>query len=687
MIKQDVRDGHLARFDTELPVLQRLEPDFEITWANRVLSFNTELSIYFIKPLPHIVQAFGFEQELLLAISTFPVPEARLIQAIEQTFEKLPAKGRVDQTIALVISKAEKIGEWLQEYIARNPQGRAYVGISSDRLEQSNDPWFLRNAFVSQLFSRDLFEYTLPLNEDLFFFGRQAIVAEHIDAIRKSENRGLFGLRKTGKTSILFKIRRQCGSAGIKALYYDCKLSSIYRLSGDDLIDQICIEIEDAVGEKVKGWRGKKHSADRFLSLIRGLPEDSRLCIIFDEIEYISAGSLTAPHWHQDFVPFWQTLWSTQSQYRKFCFVIAGVNASIVETDRFSGIQNPMFGIVKSRYLTGFEKSEVFSLLSVLGKRMGLNFEPSAVDALYARYGGHPLLTRMVCSQINTEIKVAGTPRPVAVSQHNIKNDAINREHEIQFYCGHITSELEDFYKDEYELLEILASGNVTDFNDLTQDIDVVRHLRSYGLVDFSQPYLPKFAIPVMQGYIASKWRKNNGLKSDRYVVPQGRRREYVSGRTGSILRDLRLAEKRFLSLSMPALYGNGGPSEAEHLASARPVDSRDDAVAFLNQCNRSLVEPTDAIGKGQGKKNYFFDDLAMAYPRLWPALNRIRSYRNFLMHIKLTPLAEQQLEAYILEDFDGAAIEGTEDGWFRLQAAVLDGLIIGIQAELAKYD
>lgn len=686
MIKQDVVEGHLTRFEDEYPVIRRLEADFDVTWATRVDSFNSNISVYFLKPLPHMVQSFGFQQEVLLALSEYPTPQARLIQAIEQTFERLPAKGRVDQTVALIVSKASQITEWLQDHLARNPQGRAYVGISATDFIQSGDAWHLRNAISTQLFSRDLFEYTLPLDEDMFFFGRQAIVAEHIDAIRKSENRGIFGLRKTGKTSVLFKVRRQCEQADILTLYYDCKLSSIYRLTEDEFINRICQDIEGSVG-KVSGWRSKKHTADKFLNLIKNMPTSKRICIIFDEIEYISPASLTAPHWNQDFVPFWQTLWSTQSQFRRFCFVIAGVNASIVETDRYGGIQNPMFGIVKSRYLTGFEKGEVYSLLTALGKRMGMNFEDDAVELLFSRYGGHPLLTRLICSQISTEFKAANAPRPVRIDAAYIRKDMLNREQEIQFYCGHITSELEDFYVEEYDMLEVLASGNVNDFNELSQDVNLTRHLKSYGLVDFSEAFFPRFAIPVIQGYIASKWRKSNALKSNRYIVPENRRKEFVLGRSTSILRDLRLAEKRFVTQSLSPLYGPVGPTEAESFAASKVVISRDDAVSFLNQCNRSLIEPIDATGKAAGRGNYFYNDLPTVYPRLWAALNRVRAYRNYLMHVKLNPQAQTQLDNYILEDFDGMTIDSVADGWFRLQAAVLDGLVMGTQAEMAKYD
>lgn len=606
---------------------------------------------------------------------------------MEQTFQQVPARGRVDQTVSLILSSYPKTEEWIKEFTAQHPQARAYVGVFINDLLNSNDPWFVRNKFISQLFSRDLFDYTLPLDNDLFFFGRQAIVAEHIDAIRRSENRGLFGLRKTGKTSVLFKIMRQCAENTIPVKYYDCKVSSIYRLSGDELLDRISSDIEEIIDQKLKGWRNKKTPTDRFLSLIEKIPATTRFCLIFDEIEYVSVGSKLAPHWVTDFVPFWQALWSAQSQFRKFSFIVSGVNASISETDKIEGVQNPMFGIVKARYLTGFERGELRSLTNVFGKRMGLHFDESAVDALYERYGGHPLLTRMICSQINTGIKVSGQPRPISLSKAEIRKDLNSREEDIQFYCGHITSELEEFYPTEYDMLELLSVGNIIDFNDLAEDIDLVRHLKAYGLIDLSKAHEPQFKIPVIQGYVASKWRRRNSLKTNRYVVPPHRRQEFVASRTSSILREMRAAERKFDTIGLPALYRGNGPSEAELFASVRECSSREEMVAFLNQANRSLVEPIDREGKRLSKKDYFFGDIKSNYTKLWTGLNRVRAYRNHLLHLELTPIAKNAYEDFLQFDLDGQDPSNSVDGWFQLQSAILNGLLIALQAEMAIYD
>lgn len=687
MIKEEVLNGHISRFPSDLKILRKIEPDFDVTWASRSQRFNTDVSLFFIKPLPHISQAFGFDQELLVATTEYKTLEARIIQSIEYAFQHIPAYGRVDQTVSLVFSPASDADVWVRDYTAQHPQARAYIGISTEDLLQSSDAWFLRNKLMNQLFSRDLFDYTLPLDNDLFFFGRQAIVAEHIDAVRRSENRGIFGLRKTGKTSILFKIMRQCKENKIPVKYYDCKVSSIYNLTCDELLNRICDDIVGILPGEIRGWRSKKTAADRFLALVSQLSEDQRICLLFDEIEYIFVSSKLAPHWEKEFVPFWQTIWSAQSQYRRFSFIVAGVNASIAETDKIDGVQNPMFGIVKSKYLTGFEKGELHSLTSVFGKRMGLHFSEAAIELLHSRYGGHPLLTRMICSQIHTGLRVSRIDRPTNVEVATLLKDIDTREEELQFYCGHITSELEEFYAVEYEMLEMLAVGNVADFNELADDIDLVRHLKAYGLVDLSKQFEPRFLIPVIKKYISSKWRRKNGSKSAKFIVPPHRRQEFVAGRSSSLLREMRAAEKKFQSMGLPVLYGGHGPAEAELFANELECRTQNSLVSFLNQANRSLVEPIDRQGRKLGKKTYFFDEIKKSYPKIWRALNRVRAYRNHYMHLELNPLAQQQYVEFLGEDLDGKDPAQEPDGWFQIQSAVLNGLLNGLQAELAVYD
>src|SRR5699024_7685614 len=97
----------------------------------------------------------------------------------------------------------------------------------------------------------DLFGYTLPLQDDRSFFGRQQILGRYIDAIKRCQNRGIFGLRKTGKTSLLFKIKRTIEEQHLgQVLFFDCKHPKIQTQRWFILLNSISQSIASRLGIK-----------------------------------------------------------------------------------------------------------------------------------------------------------------------------------------------------------------------------------------------------------------------------------------------------------------------------------------------------------------------------------------------------------------------------------------------------
>jgi hypothetical protein len=113
VIKDSVIREHISRFPDERVILDKFVPDFDITWGSDYRLFNAPLSIYYLRAKQHIQQTFGFEQEVVLAISSYTSLQARAIQAIDRICQELPARGRVDQTVALVVSSASDTESWL----------------------------------------------------------------------------------------------------------------------------------------------------------------------------------------------------------------------------------------------------------------------------------------------------------------------------------------------------------------------------------------------------------------------------------------------------------------------------------------------------------------------------------------------------------------------------------------------
>ena len=201
-IRQKVQREHLLNHPHEQRLIQHFTHGFDITWARAREVYNTQLSIYFLKPDQSYGETFGLDREIMLAITNYPTLEARTFQAIETTISEEPALGRVNPSLFFLICKPDDGKAWVDRYTTENPQSRIPVVFTMSDLfiDQNVDrEMHLRNIISDQLFTRDLFDYSLPLANDLYFFGRDGLVAEHIDAIRRSENRGIFGLRKIGK--------------------------------------------------------------------------------------------------------------------------------------------------------------------------------------------------------------------------------------------------------------------------------------------------------------------------------------------------------------------------------------------------------------------------------------------------------------------------------------------------------
>ena len=115
-------------------------------------------------------------------------------------------------------------------------------------LLNKSDSNFIRNQFRRFFYSRDLFDYSEPLKKDTFFFGRSEIVTQIISKHRGGQNFGLFGLRKTGKTSIIYDILRKSESQGFAAVNIDCQNPSFNMRRWNGALYYVVNEVKERLG-------------------------------------------------------------------------------------------------------------------------------------------------------------------------------------------------------------------------------------------------------------------------------------------------------------------------------------------------------------------------------------------------------------------------------------------------------
>ena len=230
VIKQEAQKAFFDNHRGNSELLKVFLNGFDVSYACEKHISNTKIYAYILKPEDFMKEAFGFDKEMLLAYSPYQRMESRSIQAIDELFRIYPFAGRVDSLNCFFLSDDANVEEWIKTS-ASSESVRIIVPFSCEEAANNkNDPWYIRNKLRKYFFGLDLFGYTLPLNDDTYFFGRQQILARYIDSIKRGENRGIFGLRKTGKTSLLYKINRVVSEQKLgEVFFYDCKSPSFRK--------------------------------------------------------------------------------------------------------------------------------------------------------------------------------------------------------------------------------------------------------------------------------------------------------------------------------------------------------------------------------------------------------------------------------------------------------------------------
>src|ERR1700754_575856 len=610
-IKAEVEQDHLAQFKNERSIIETFCSGFEISWARERKAYNTSLSVYILTPDKYIRETFGFNTQLALFMPHFKPLQPRLFQAIDSILHDEPLKGRVDRQTFFLLCETEQEKKIVSDYVAEHSKTWIPIVLTLTELEESRKAkWGIRNPIAIQIFTRDLFDQQLPLISDVDFFGRDAALFDFKDAISKSQNRGIFGLRKTGKTSLLFKLMRNMREyPDTIILYYDCKKPLIRQQNYQQFLELICSDISESLrlNSQFLGVPVSK----RIELIASHVGKKKRICIIFDEIEYVSFLSKMDTHWHRDYINLWQTLWSLQSEYRNFCYIVSGVNPTVVERDNIEGVQNPLFGIVPHQYLTGLNLDELRRMLHILGRRMGLYFDDGALRLLHNKYGGHPLLTRKACSSIHSTILFSDRQRPFDIDGVFIEANTEILDDNMEFYFKHILSELEAFYPDEYEMLKMSVSGQILDFAEMAKDFSLRRHLENYGRLSISpKTNIPFFLIDCLRSYLERETARDEKRPYAIRVSDGETRARWLSARSIQITKEMRALDAAVREKLGFSIFPHGSMAEPEEFVHMPSAHDGPTFERFINVCYKSVVEEIDRAGRAQKLTDFFFRDI-----------------------------------------------------------------------------
>ena len=295
------------------------------------------------------------------------------------------------------------------------------------------------------------------------------------------------------------------------------------------------------------------------------------------------------------------------------------------------------------------------------------------------------MLTRLACSDIHQRHYSSQTERPIDIDPNDLRLDENRRDASLVFYCRHVVSELQDFYPDEYDMLELLSLGQIRDFLDFASYPEYSNHLKSYGLIQEELPGVPSIAIPVIARYVALDEARRDGRRTILQIVPEEDRSRWYRQRMEQILSDIGQLEKLAVADGGEYIYGPNSVPDSHKLMECKPVSREQEFSVFVVTVNICLVEGIEKYGKHVGVSDYFWKTIRVTYPELFNALHRIRVYRNKASHAALNANVEAAYQDFMHKDLEGRHPQNVEEVWFILQQCIVDSLHSSLQFEISR--
>ena len=606
-----------------------------------------------IKPTPVYQDMFNLDREIVVILSAYERFEPRTFDAIERVMAQFP-RLRLEKLCSVVISRDTGVTEKVRDLLKKDDESQIVVPFAYDELLGKTDDYFIRNRFREHFYTRDLFAFQGPLRRDRYFFGRTDLIHRIVNRHASNENSGLFGLRRSGKTSVIYGVQRALDATGAKSVYIDCHDTAFHQRRWHEalwyVIYQTARKYNLPISTNDESAYTEKNASllfDSKLSDLHARWEKQPLLLIFDEIENIAPETAAAPHWASgnDFLLFWQSL---RSAYQRlsgvFSYLVVGTNPRCIEQPTAADKPNPLFLALPFEYLPPFDVPQTREMIRKLGRTMGLRFEEVVYAKLVERYGGHPFLMRHVASVIT---RMVPPERPVNIGRVMFERAADAFDEQYINYVEMVIQVLEQHYKDEFDMLQMLALGETESFKSFARDTpQYTSHLLGYGLIArHGDDY--DFRIDAVKKYLIQRLR----IKKLRPTGDEAR--EEISRRRNSLEPRLRLIVRNQLR----ATYGEAEAKTRFLKILGSPRRESGAALAY-----KDLFDPN--------RSHIYLEDLRKTISKEWPVFANIFGGDQNRFNSDLRAINEYRVDAHAKE------ISQDELSYFRICTTRIEKLV-----------
>lgn len=609
----------------ERNISEKFSKYFGVTFSREEQFKNATYYFNFVQPSEVYRESFNMFNEVLMIFSIYNYYDERAMDYVDKLF--MDYSNRLDPVVIILISRDNNIKEIIKKNTTSNNEPRIIVPFTYDEvLNSSFDEKVLQNRLREYFYQRDLFAMESPLKSDNYFYGRSNLVHNFFDKYSIGEQTGLFGLRKTGKTSVLFAVERLVEARKGINILIDCQTPGVYNLRWFELLEYIINRIKDRYNIELKSSDknyDEKNASEEFLKSLKEINriKKKRILIIFDEIEHITFELSRNEFWKsgEDYLSFWQTIRAIIQSEQGLCsFIIAGVNPMLTEKVSVNGIDNPIFNNISVKYLNLFSLDDVKNMTKEIGSYMGLSFEDSVYYKLHSNYGGHPFLIRNVCSMLNSNF----SERPYKITNRDFDDFKEEIDSKLISYIQSILFVLENWYPNEFDILKDIALENKESYIEKIKKNELsIIHLLGYGIVYKSPQGNYYIEIDAIKKYM------NNIYKNE--FIPNNQEEYWtvISSRRNKIEVKLRTLVKQVLFIK----YGKNNVNQLIEKYTNSSVESilerREDKNLFNSLYFSELKNIIFA------EYSAFSNIITIDKPIFMAAMNEINKYRSVDAH------------------------------------------------------
>ena len=440
-------------------------------------------------------------------------PNVAELSKIDEEVKKLSKFEQVDPNIAFLVTdrSAKPIMNALRRRLESGGRNVLIIPLELQSIRHKNNfSEYFRQLLNQWLFRRDLYQDNFPVSGS-HFFGRERQLKSIFTYVGEGRHVGIFGLRKVGKTSFLWRVRDRSVTdlvayvdlLAVPAAVKTCNY--IYWLIGNELeadfkqkypsshrkIDFMLFgkypEFLPLIDKPISLFFDSDLNKLRNSLITMDVNLSPKIVILIDEIErLLPIGELS--NGFEGFFDFF-SYWRGQAQHhRDLVTVITGANPTIAEQAQWGGFDNPVYKFYHEEFLPPLEYKECAEMLSVLGAGMGVTYTEKALEKIYLLTGGLPFISRLLGSRICQ----ARPARPLKIDHRMVDEIVPKFMLESDSFFEEIIDRLERDFPLELIALEVIAKQKRISIQGLKDELGegaetITRHLIGYQLVKESR--------------------------------------------------------------------------------------------------------------------------------------------------------------------------------------------------------